>query len=87
MPTSGSIFTKPMTPAVTGTTPHRGNGRKHVKVSCSMATIIDGKAISKKIRAQIAVEVAELAAAGHRPGLAVVLVGDNPASKVYVTMK
>lgn len=52
-----------------------------------MTTIIDGKAISKKIRSQIAADVAELAASGQRPGLAVVLVGDNPASKVYVTMK
>lgn len=52
-----------------------------------MSNIIDGKAISKKIRSKIAAEVAELAAIGHRPGLAVVLVGDNPASKVYVTMK
>ncbi len=52
-----------------------------------MAQIIDGKAIARKIRGTIAAEVEMLAAEGIRPGLAVVLVGDNPASKVYVSMK
>jgi len=52
-----------------------------------MAHIIDGKAIARKIRGEIASEVGRLAALGVRPGLAVVLVGDNPASKVYVSMK
>lgn len=52
-----------------------------------MAHIIDGKAIARKIRGEIASEVGRLAALGVRPGLAVVLVGDNPASKVYVGMK
>jgi methylenetetrahydrofolate dehydrogenase (NADP+)/methenyltetrahydrofolate cyclohydrolase len=52
-----------------------------------MAQIIDGKAIARKIRGTIAAEVERLAAEGIRPGLAVVLVGDNPASKVYVSMK
>ncbi len=49
--------------------------------------LIDGKAIAQKIRAEIAAETARLTAAGVHPGLAVVLVGDNPASRVYVRMK
>lgn len=49
--------------------------------------LIDGKAIAQKIRAEISEETARLTAAGVRPGLAVVLVGNNPASKVYVSMK
>jgi methylenetetrahydrofolate dehydrogenase (NADP+)/methenyltetrahydrofolate cyclohydrolase len=52
-----------------------------------MATIIDGKAIAAKIRGELAEEVKKLAAAGILPGLAVVLVGEDPASKVYVSMK
>lgn len=52
-----------------------------------MAIIIDGKATAQKIRAEITEEVRQLDAQGIQPGLAVVLVGDNPASKVYVRMK
>jgi methylenetetrahydrofolate dehydrogenase (NADP+)/methenyltetrahydrofolate cyclohydrolase len=52
-----------------------------------MATIIDGKAIAAKIRAELKASVAELATQGIVPGLAVVLVGEDPASKVYVSMK
>ncbi len=52
-----------------------------------MATIIDGKAIAAKIRAELKASVAELGAKGVVPGLAVVLVGEDPASKVYVSMK
>lgn len=52
-----------------------------------MATIIDGKAIAAKIRTELKVSVAELATKGIVPGLAVVLVGEDPASKVYVSMK
>ena len=52
-----------------------------------MAIIIDGKATAQKIRAEITEEVRHLSANGLQPGLAVVLVGDNPASKVYVRMK
>lgn len=50
-------------------------------------TIIDGKEISQRIRASLKAEVAELTASGHTPGLAVVLVGDDPASQVYVGSK
>jgi len=48
---------------------------------------IDGKGIAARIRAEVAAEAAELKAAGAEPGLAVVLVGDNPASVSYVTAK
>jgi len=48
------------------------------------AKIIDGKEIAKKIREEIKKEVDKL---GKTPGLAVVLVGENPASQVYVNMK
>ena len=52
-----------------------------------MAIIIDGKATAQKIRREITREVKKLAEEDIRPGLAVVLVGDNPASRVYVRMK
>ncbi|MEW6613174.1 MAG: bifunctional methylenetetrahydrofolate dehydrogenase/methenyltetrahydrofolate cyclohydrolase FolD [Pseudomonadota bacterium] len=52
------------------------------------AQIIDGKSIAASIRAEVAERVAEFAARhGRTPGLAVVLVGDNPASEVYVRSK
>jgi methylenetetrahydrofolate dehydrogenase (NADP+)/methenyltetrahydrofolate cyclohydrolase len=51
------------------------------------ARIIDGVALGKAIRAEVATEVAKLSASGRRPGLAVVLVGENPASKAYVGSK
>ena len=52
-----------------------------------MTQIIDGKAIAAKIRGEIANDVKTLAGQGIQPGLAVVLVGEDPASKVYVSMK
>jgi methylenetetrahydrofolate dehydrogenase (NADP+)/methenyltetrahydrofolate cyclohydrolase len=52
-----------------------------------VAHIIDGKAIAKEIRTRIKDETAELKKCDVTPGLAVVLVGDDPASRVYVTMK
>lgn len=52
-----------------------------------MAEIIDGKAISREVRTAVASEVAELKSHGVTPGLAVVLVGSDPASRVYVTNK
>jgi methylenetetrahydrofolate dehydrogenase (NADP+)/methenyltetrahydrofolate cyclohydrolase len=48
---------------------------------------IDGVALGREIRAEVAVRVAELRAAGIVPGLAVVLVGEDPASAVYVRSK
>ena len=52
-----------------------------------MAAIIDGKAVSAKLRQEMKGEVAALQAKGIAPGLAVVLVGENPASQVYVRNK
>ena len=54
----------------------------------SHAYIIDGKAIAAKVRADVAADVARMKAQhGFAPGLAVVLVGEDPASKVYVRNK
>lgn len=52
-----------------------------------MSELIDGKKISAEIQSKIKLEVDELKQKGITPGLAVVLVGNNPASKVYVSMK
>jgi methylenetetrahydrofolate dehydrogenase (NADP+)/methenyltetrahydrofolate cyclohydrolase len=51
------------------------------------ARVIDGAAIGRAIRGELKAEVAELAARGVRPGLTVVIVGEDPASQVYVRMK
>jgi methylenetetrahydrofolate dehydrogenase (NADP+)/methenyltetrahydrofolate cyclohydrolase len=51
------------------------------------AIVLDGTKIAGEIRAEVASEVKTLTAAGRRPGLAVVLVGHNPASEVYVRGK
>ncbi|MGI9082206.1 MAG: bifunctional methylenetetrahydrofolate dehydrogenase/methenyltetrahydrofolate cyclohydrolase FolD [Thermoleophilaceae bacterium] len=51
------------------------------------ATIIDGRAVAAGVRGRVAAEVAELRAIGVQPGLATVLVGEDPASQVYVRMK
>jgi methylenetetrahydrofolate dehydrogenase (NADP+)/methenyltetrahydrofolate cyclohydrolase len=51
------------------------------------AELIDGAAIAREIRAEVARDVALLVSRGVRPGLAVVLVGDDPASAVYVRSK
>ena len=52
-----------------------------------MAQLIDGKAVSAQVRAQVKEEVAALKEKGVAPGLAVVIVGDDPASRVYVNNK
>lgn len=51
------------------------------------AQIIDGKALSAQLRTEVAQRAAALIAKGTKPGLAVVLVGDNQASQVYVRNK
>ncbi|HZQ20206.1 MAG TPA: bifunctional 5,10-methylenetetrahydrofolate dehydrogenase/5,10-methenyltetrahydrofolate cyclohydrolase [Terriglobales bacterium] len=51
------------------------------------ATILDGNKIAADIRGEVASEVKALSSAGMRPGLAVVLVGNNPASEIYVRGK
>jgi len=52
-----------------------------------MTTIIDGRAIAEKVYRELRGEIAELKSVGLTPGLAVVLVGDNPASRAYVRAK
>lgn len=52
-----------------------------------MTTLLDGKALAKNLRQKIAEEVIRLKSSGLVPGLAVVLVGENPASKIYVQNK
>ena len=52
-----------------------------------MAQLIDGNALSTRLRAEVAQRALALKARGITPGLAVVLVGDNPASQVYVRNK
>lgn len=51
------------------------------------ARILDGTKIAQEIRSEVAAEVRQMGAAGKRPGLAVVLVGHNPASEIYVRGK
>ena len=51
------------------------------------AVLLDGIKIASDIRAELVGEVQSMIAAGMRPGLAVVLVGNNPASEVYVRGK
>src|SRR2546422_11360468 len=51
------------------------------------AVILDGNRIGSEIRAEVAEEVKTLTAAGMCPGLAVILVGNNPASEIYVRGK
>ncbi|WP_270997781.1 bifunctional methylenetetrahydrofolate dehydrogenase/methenyltetrahydrofolate cyclohydrolase FolD [Listeria seeligeri] len=52
-----------------------------------MGQIIDGKKLAKEIQGKVTTEVAELAKNGKKPGLVVVLVGDNQASRTYVRNK
>ena len=51
------------------------------------AQLIDGVALSAQLRGEVATRAAALTAQGRQPGLAVILVGDNPASQVYVRNK
>jgi methylenetetrahydrofolate dehydrogenase (NADP+) / methenyltetrahydrofolate cyclohydrolase len=52
-----------------------------------MANLIDGRAVAEKVYFDLRREIAELKSRGLTPGLAVVLVGDNPASRAYVRSK
>ena len=52
-----------------------------------MSHLIEGRAIAEKVYAELHGEIAELKRRGRTPGLAVVLVGDNPASRAYVRSK
>lgn len=51
------------------------------------ATILDGAALAARLRGQFRARAEALATQGRRPGLAVIIVGDNPASRVYVRNK
>ena len=52
-----------------------------------MAIRIDGKAIAAQVRAQVHQQTLDLQARGICPGLAVIIVGDDPASRIYVNNK
>jgi len=52
-----------------------------------MAKLIDGRAIAEKVYVDLRREIAEVKAKGITPGLAVILVGENPASRAYVRSK
>ena len=52
-----------------------------------VATTLDGKATAAAIRTELTERVASLAAAGRRPGLGTLLVGDDPGSRWYVSAK
>jgi methylenetetrahydrofolate dehydrogenase (NADP+)/methenyltetrahydrofolate cyclohydrolase len=64
----------------------RRKGRSNEEIRLG-ARILSGSAIRDEIYSELAGEIAALAASGIRPGLAAVLVGENPASKIYVTSK
>ena len=51
------------------------------------AQLIDGNALSRQLRSEVAQRAAALTTRGHQPGLAVILVGEDPASAVYVRNK
>src|SRR6266481_9652845 len=53
----------------------------------TMAKLIDGRAVAGKVYVDLRHDIAELKARGVTPGLAVILVGDNPASRAYVRSK
>jgi methylenetetrahydrofolate dehydrogenase (NADP+)/methenyltetrahydrofolate cyclohydrolase len=58
-----------------------------IPMNTTAATILDGNKIAAQIKSEVAEQVQKLAAAGIRPGLAVILAGHNPASEIYVRNK
>src|SRR3954463_15646535 len=52
-----------------------------------MANVIDGRAIAENVYRDLRLQIAELKTRGVTPGIAVVLVGDDPASRAYVRSK
>ena len=60
---------------------------KRREVMCKMAVIIDGKALAKKTREELKIKVNELKEKNIVPKLAVIMVGDDPSSKIYVRNK
>src|SRR5436189_2600939 len=72
----------------------RGYSKARLRGACSLAglslampKLIDGRAVAEKVYADLRREIAELKAKGVTPGLAVILIGDNPASRAYVRSK
>src|SRR5450631_140045 len=65
----------------------RHSGRSRAQPRAMTARIIDGKAIAAEYRAEYAIRVERLKDRGIVPGLAVVIVGEDPASKIYVRNK
>src|SRR5712692_4736099 len=64
------------------------HSRLNLKESLMAAVLLDGKQLAQTMQAEIAARVAELVQGhGVRPGLAAVIVGDNPASQIYVRNK
>jgi methylenetetrahydrofolate dehydrogenase (NADP+)/methenyltetrahydrofolate cyclohydrolase len=61
--------------------------RNDIEPASPMAKIIDGRAIAEKVYIDLRREIADLKEQGVTPGLAVILVGDNPASRAYVRSK
>jgi methylenetetrahydrofolate dehydrogenase (NADP+)/methenyltetrahydrofolate cyclohydrolase len=64
-----------------------GADRPCYKLAAMSARVLDGKALAARIRAGLAEEARALTAKGVQPGLAVVLVGEDPASQIYVRKK
>lgn len=58
-----------------------------MQATLSQARVLDGVAIASEIKTEVAREVAHARESGYTPGLAVVLVGENPASQIYVRSK
>ncbi|HSU19078.1 MAG TPA: bifunctional 5,10-methylenetetrahydrofolate dehydrogenase/5,10-methenyltetrahydrofolate cyclohydrolase, partial [Acidobacteriaceae bacterium] len=58
-----------------------------MQATLQQARVLDGVAIAAEIKSEVAHEVAAAREAGYTPGLAVVLVGENPASQIYVRSK
>ena len=56
-------------------------------INTTMAKLIDGRAVAEKVYGDLRSDIAELKTRGVTPGLAVILVGDNPASRAYVRSK
>jgi methylenetetrahydrofolate dehydrogenase (NADP+) / methenyltetrahydrofolate cyclohydrolase len=67
--------------------PRRRSWGRSGRLSVVPATILDGKATAAAIRDELTERVAALTAAGHRPGLGTLLVGDDPGSRWYVNAK
>src|SRR5271168_4691371 len=78
---------RPLPPVVRAAAPCAPHCDSQSQPTTMTAKLIDGNALSKTLRTEVATRAAALAARGCRPGLAVVLVGDNPASEVYVRNK